>query len=102
MTTKNREAPAMEIEVDDRQRVSLGKFIGKDVTRFRVTSFGDDGEILLTPVVSLSKRELSVLANPERVASIKAGIVEAKEGKVRRYEPGHWTKAAEEMEVAEA
>jgi hypothetical protein len=86
----------MEIEVDERQRVSLGKIIGKDVRRFRVEEL-PEGELLLTPVVSLSTRELSVLANPERVASIMNGIAEAKEGKVRRYPPGHFAKLAEEL-----
>lgn len=87
----------MEIEVDERQRVSLGKIIDKEVKRFRVQELAD-GELLLTPVVSLSKRELSVLADPHRVASILAGIAEAKEGRVHRYEPGHWARLAAKLE----
>lgn len=79
----------MEIDVDERRRVSLGKLLGDDVTRLRVETL-PTGELLLTPVVSLSIRELSVLADPARLASIKAGIDEVAEGKVRRYEPGHF------------
>ncbi len=91
---------AQEIEVDERQRVSLGKIIGKDVKRFRVEELAG-GELLLTPVVSLSQRELSVLADPARVASIQAGIVEAKEGKIVRHGPGYWTQRAKDLADAD-
>jgi predicted transcriptional regulator len=87
---------AVELDVDERQRVSLGKVIGKDVKRVRVDEMAD-GAIMLTPVISLSERELSVLANPERVASIKAGILEAKEGRIVRHEAGHWEKLLESL-----
>jgi predicted transcriptional regulator len=88
---------AIELEVDERQRVSLGKVIGKDVKRVRVEELAD-GVIMLTPVISLSERELSVLANPERLASIKAGILEAKEGRIVRHEPGHWEATLKALE----
>jgi len=87
---------SIEIEVDERQRVSLGKVISKDVKRLRVETLAN-GELLVTPVVSLSQRELSVLTSPERTASISAGILDAKEGRVTRYEPGHFARLAEEM-----
>ncbi len=88
----------MEVEVDERQRISLGKVIDKSVRRLRVEQLSG-GELLLTPVVSLSQRELSVLADPERVATIRQGLEEAELGKVRRYGPGYFTRLAEELDL---
>ena len=91
---------AQEIEVDERRRVSLGKVIGEDVRRLRVEEMAD-GSLLLTPVVSLSARELSVLADPDRVARIQAGIIEAKEGKIVRHGPGYWAERAKALGAEE-
>ena len=67
-----------------------------DRGRYRVTRT-QDGEIILTArVVSLTDRELALLANPGIVESIRQGIAEAHEGKVVRYEPGHFSKALAE------
>ena len=86
----------MEIDVDERQRVSLGKVIDKDTRRMRVELL-PGGELLLTPVVSLSARELDVLTHPERVASIRAGLAEAEAGRIVRHRPDHWARLEAEL-----
>jgi len=88
---------SIEVEVDERRRVSLGKVIGEDVKRLRVETMSD-GSVVLTPLISLSQRELETLADPKRVASIKAGIAESAAGDVVRYPAGHWSKVAAELD----
>jgi hypothetical protein len=74
----------IEVELDSRGRVPLGRIA--TAQRYRVEKL-DDGDILLTPVVSISERELAVLANPELVARIKRGVGQMKAGQVRPYTP---------------
>jgi hypothetical protein len=75
-----------EADLDNRKRLPLAKIVGPSQTRFRVTPL-ESGEYLLTPLVSLSERELAFLSNPERVAAVREGIEQAREGKVVRYKP---------------
>ncbi len=92
-------ATAVEVELDSRQRAPLAKVLHKgDRTRYRVTRL-EDGEIRLTPVVSLTDRELAVVAQPELVESIRRGVELAHAGKVVRHEPGHFTQLAEKMGI---
>ena len=89
----------LELELDSRQRLPLAKVIhGEERSRFRVTRL-EGGEILLTPVVSLSERELSVLSRPDLVESIKRGVAQAKAGQVTRFEPGHFSKVAADLGI---
>jgi hypothetical protein len=74
----------LEVELDSRGRVPLGRVA--TAQRYRVERL-DGGDILLTPVVSMSERELAVLANPELVASIRAGVAQMKGGQVKPYTP---------------
>jgi hypothetical protein len=82
---------SMEVELDSRQRLPLAKVIQGSQHRFRV-DVQPGGELLLTPLVSISERELAMLKNPEAMASLKEGLDEAAEGKVVRYGPGHFSK----------
>jgi hypothetical protein len=75
---------AKEVELDSRGRVPLGRIATSH--RYRVERL-EDGEILLTPVVSISERELAVLANPELVESIKRGVAQMNAGQVEPYTP---------------
>jgi hypothetical protein len=75
---------ALEVELDSRGRAPLGRIATSP--RYRVEKL-DGGEILLTPVVSITERELAVLANPELVASLKEGIAQMKAGQVKPYTP---------------
>jgi hypothetical protein len=90
----------MEVELDSRQRAPLAKVLPKSDhgRRYRVER-QEDGTIVLTPVVSLTERELSILANPERMESIRRGVELAKAGKVVRGEPGEFAKLAAELGI---
>ena len=60
----------MEVELDSRRRAPLAKVLPKETgegARYRVERC-QDGTIVMTPVHSLTDRELSVLARP-RAAS---------------------------------
>ena len=90
-------ADTIELELDSRQRLPLARILDAEhATRFRVTELGD-GEFLLTPVVSVSERELAMLRNPEAMASLQRGIDEAAAGKVVRHGPGHFAKLAADL-----
>jgi hypothetical protein len=89
-------ATVYETELDSRQRLPMARIIHGDAKRFRVTAL-DSGDYLLTPVVSMSERELEILSNPERVASIKEGIRQAANEEVTRYPAGHFSKLAAEL-----
>ena len=81
---------SMEVELDSRQRLPLAKVVQGSQHRFRV-EVRPGGELLLTPMVSISERELTMLKNPESMASLKEGLDEAASGRVVRYEAGHFT-----------
>jgi hypothetical protein len=81
--TGPREAQTLEVETDARGRVPLGKMV-RQHQRFRATTL-DDGEILLTPVVVISERELALLRNPEMSGRLRASIAEAEAGKLVPY-----------------
>ncbi|MGH9007492.1 MAG: hypothetical protein ACRDV6_07250 [Acidimicrobiales bacterium] len=75
---------AKEVELDSRGRVPLGRFATS--SRYRVER-REDGEIVLTPVISITERELAVLGNPALVESIKLGIKQMRASEVRHYTP---------------
>ena len=56
-----------------------------------------DGSLILTPMASISERELAMLRNPEALTSLKEGIDQAARGEVVRHEPGHFTRLGEEL-----
>jgi hypothetical protein len=89
---------SMEVELDSRQRLPLAKVVQGSQHRFRV-DVQPGGELLLTPLVSISERELAMLKNPEAMASLKEGLDEAANGKVVRYGPGHFSKQVTEHEA---
>jgi hypothetical protein len=68
------------VELDDRRRVQLAK-IGHRGHRRYLATVADDGTITLVPAVVLTEREAAVLADPELVAAITAGVQEAHQGK---------------------
>lgn len=90
--------PTTEVELDARQRAPLAKVLPKGATntRYRVAVHAD-GTIVMTPVVSLTERELAVMADPELVEAIKRGVEMAHAGKVVRHEPGHFSKLSAEL-----
>ena len=76
----------VEVETDARGRVPLGRIVNHH-QRYRATAH-DDGEITLTPVVTLSQRELNLLRNPVLTAKLRNSIAEAEAGKLTSYDPG--------------
>ena len=68
-----------EAEVDSRGRVSIARAGAEPGTRYRISRRAD-GEILLTPVVSVPRREMLVWENPDLAQTILAGIAEARCG----------------------
>ena len=88
---------SMEVELDSRQRLPLAKVIQGSQHRFRV-EVQPGGELLLTPLVSISERELAMLRNPEAMATLKEGLDNVVAGNVVRHGPGHFSKLADQAE----
>ncbi len=65
--------------------------------RFRIVPL-DGGDFLVSPVVSVSERELAVLRNPATLASLQEGLDQVARGDVVRFEPGHFSRLAEDAE----
>jgi hypothetical protein len=91
---------ALEVETDSRGRVSLGK-VSKPGTRYRVTQ-KEDSELVLTPVVSISARELALFQNPEMADKLRRSIAQAEAGELKDYGPGHFSDLADEYGDDEA
>lgn len=72
--------PVTESVVDSRKRISLGKAGVAEDTRYAV-SVSDDGDILLTPLVSIPAREQWLWDHPEVMASIDRGIADIEAGR---------------------
>ncbi|MGH9092025.1 MAG: hypothetical protein ACRDZR_11705 [Acidimicrobiales bacterium] len=87
-----------EIDVDSRHRLPLAKVVEPRQTRFRIRLL-PSGEYLLTPVVSISERELAMLRNAEATERLRHGIDEVAVGKVVHYEPGHFSALAGKLGV---
>jgi hypothetical protein len=86
----------MEVELDSRHRLPMAKVVHTGQHRFRVTPLRG-GDFLLSPVESISARELAMLRNPEALASLQEGVRQAAEGETTRYDPGHFQRLAEEL-----
>ena len=73
-------------QLDSKDRISLGgklkKMLG-NLDGFQVF-VGKDGDILLRPSVSIPAREAWVFKNPEVIGAIRAGIADAKAGRIIR------------------
>ncbi|MDA8358422.1 MAG: hypothetical protein M0Z95_19520 [Actinomycetota bacterium] len=82
-----------EVELDSRQRLPLARIVEDDQRRFRITKLAD-GDYLLTPVVSISERELAFLRNPRARESLEEGLDQVARGKVVRHGPGHFSNLA--------
>lgn len=72
-------SPVGEVSVDDRTRLALGKAGVRKDDRYAV-AVSDDGEILLTPLVSIPKRELFLWENPEVRESLARGFEQIARG----------------------
>jgi hypothetical protein len=68
-----------EVAADDRARIALAKAGVRASDRFLLSTRAS-GEILLTPVASIPKRELIAWENAAVRASLQLGIAEAQAG----------------------
>ena len=73
--------PAGEVVADERARLAFGKAGVRREDRFAV-AVNDEGEILLTPLVSIPKRELFVWENEFVREQLASGLRESSAGDV--------------------
>lgn len=71
--------PFGEVVADDRSRLSFGKVGVKRDDRYAV-AVNADGEILLTPLASIPRRELLVWENEQVRASLARGLEQSAAG----------------------
>jgi hypothetical protein len=77
--------PVTEVTADDRGRIPIGRTGARSHDRFLV-SVRPTGEILLTPLASIPKRELLVWENEQVRASLIKGLADYEEGRVHRHD----------------
>lgn len=87
MTTIAGFHPVTEVTADDRARIAFGKVGVHRNDRYAVST-SDSGEILLTPLATIPKRELFVWDRPELLASIMAGLEQADRGQTVEIDLG--------------
>lgn len=73
--------PVAEVTADDRARIAFGRVGVHREERFLV-SRRDSGEILLTPLASIPRRELLIWENDELRASLLRGLGDVASGRV--------------------
>ena len=71
--------PVGEVSADERARIAFGKAGVRRDDRYAV-AVADDGSILLTPLVSVPKRELLVWEDERLRASLARGLAESAAG----------------------
>ena len=87
---------SFEATVDGRRRLTLGQAAKHDRYLVQVRN---DGDILLTPLVSVPARELDLWNDPELLASVTRGLQQAAAGEL--HDLGDFTQFAEEAEDGE-
>jgi hypothetical protein len=70
-----------EVVADERSRIAFGKAGVRKDDRYAI-AVNDDGEILLTPLASIPKRELIVWENADLRASLARGLTDSANGDV--------------------
>lgn len=70
-----------EVVADERSRIAFGKAGVRKDDRYAI-AVNDDGEILLTPLASIPKRELIVWENANLRASLARGLEDSSKGNV--------------------
>lgn len=75
--------------LDVKKRIHLGEKIHTIISRktkldgFKIF-IGDEGDILLRPVVTIPSREAWIYKDPEVLRQIRQGLSEAKQGKIEK------------------
>lgn len=83
MTVMDHYTPVIEVTADSRARIPIGKAGAHQNDRYLVYT-SDDGNILLTPVESVPKRELLIWENDSVRESLMRGAAQASAGQTRR------------------
>jgi hypothetical protein len=73
--------PQGEVVADDRGRIAIGRVGVRRDDRYAI-AVSDDGEILLTPLASVPKRELLVWENKELRMSLASALANSAAGNV--------------------
>jgi len=73
--------PMGEVVADDRARIAFGKAGVRRDDRYAI-AVNDDGEILLTPLATVPRRELIVWENEQLRASLGRGLEQSAAGQV--------------------
>ncbi len=71
--------PVGEVSADERSRIAVGKAGVRKDDRYAV-AVNDDGEILLTPLVSIPKRELLIWENAQIREAVSLGLLQSAAG----------------------
>jgi len=75
--------------VDSKNRINLGEKILNAITpeskadAYKVF-IGNEGDILLRPVIAIPAKEAWIYENPEVLKEIRQGLTDAKEGKTKK------------------
>lgn len=85
--------PIGEVSADERSRIAVGKAGVRRDDRYAV-AVNDDGEILLTPLVSIPKRELLVWENTQIREALSLGLLQSASGKTKNL--GDFTQFADD------
>lgn len=85
--------PIGEVSADERSRIAVGKAGVRKDDRYAV-AVNDDGEILLTPLVSVPKRELLVWENAQIREALSLGLLQSAAGETESL--GDFTEFAED------
>ena len=77
--------------IDSKNRITIGERIVKLITtqtgadEFQIF-YGEDGDILLRPMVSIPSKEAWIYQSPDVLKSIRQGLAEAKREKTEKVE----------------
>lgn len=77
--------------IDSKNRITIGERIVKLISaqtgadEFQIF-YGEDGDILLRPMVSIPSKEAWIYQNPDVLKSIRQGLTEAKREKTEKVE----------------
>lgn len=81
MEAVNGFVPLGEVSADERSRIAFGKAGVRRDDRYAI-AVNDTGDILLTPLVTIPKRELLVWEDEQIRASLAAGLAQSAAGDV--------------------
>lgn len=79
METRDQFHPAGEVVADERARIAFGKAGVRKDDRYAI-AVSDDGEILLTPLVSIPRRELLVWERQDLRETLARGLAQSAAG----------------------